>query len=44
MEECFWLKPAILLKATLLHACFLRFLNSRNGTKLRKASNLNLHS
>ena len=26
-----------LAKTTLTHWCFLRFLNSRNGTKLRKA-------
>ena len=27
------LKPATLLKVTLLHGCFSRFLNSTNGTK-----------
>ena len=26
-------KPATLLKVTLLHGCFSRFLNSKNGTK-----------
>ena len=30
------LKPATLLKVTLLHGCFSRFLNCTNGTKLRK--------
>ena len=30
--------PATLLKATLLHECFSRFLNSTNGTKSRYAS------
>lgn len=29
-----------LAKTTLTHWCFLRFLNSRNGTKSRKASHL----
>ena len=29
-------KPSTLLKVTLLHGCFSRFLNSINGTKLRK--------
>ena len=33
-------KPATLLKITLLHGCFSRFLNSTNGTKLGKASHL----
>ena len=32
-----WVKPAILLKVTLLNGCFSRFLNCRNGTKTRKA-------
>ena len=32
----------LLLKATLLHGCFSRFLNCTYGTKLRKASNMNL--
>ena len=31
-------KPATLLKVTLLHGCFLRFLNCTNGTKSRNAS------
>ena len=31
-------KPATLLKVTLLHGCFLRFLNCTIGTKLRNAS------
>ena len=31
------LKPATLLKVTLLHGCFWRFLNFANGTKSRKA-------
>ena len=30
-------KPATLLKVTLLHGCFLRFLNCMNGTKSHKA-------
>ena len=30
----FW--PATVLKVTLLHGCFSRFLNCTNGTKLRK--------
>ena len=39
MEECYFrLKPATLLKVSLLHGCFLRFLNSTNGTNSRKAS------
>ena len=29
-----------LLKVTLLHGCFSRFLNCANGTKLRKASQI----
>ena len=40
MEECYFccrLKPATLLKVTLLHGCFSRFLNCTNGTKSRKA-------
>ena len=32
------LKPATLLKVTLLHGCFSRVLNCRNGTKSHKAS------
>ena len=31
-------KPATLLKETLLYGCFLRFLNCTNGTKSRNAS------
>ena len=31
------LKPATLLKLTLLHGCFLGFLKCTNGTKLRNA-------
>ena len=33
-----WLKPATLLKVTLLRGCFSRLLNCRNGTKTGKAS------
>ena len=33
-----WLSPATLLKVTLLHGCFLHFLNCKNDTKLLKAS------
>ena len=32
------LKPATLVKVTLLHGCFSRFLNCTNGTKSRKES------
>ena len=32
------LKPAFLVKVTLLHGCFSRFVNCPNGTKSRKAS------
>ena len=32
--------PATLLKATLFHGCFSRFLNCTNGSKLRKASHI----
>ena len=31
------IKPATLLKLTLLHRCFSRFLNCPNGTKSRNA-------
>ena len=31
---------ATLLKVTLLHGCFSRFLNCTNGTKLRKTSHM----
>ena len=34
------LKPATLLKVTLLHGCFSTFLKFRNGTQWRKASHL----
>ena len=34
------LKPATLLKLTLLHGCFSRFLNCTNGTKSRNAPHL----
>ena len=34
-------KESTLLKVTLLHACFLRFLNCTNGTKLCNASHIN---
>ena len=34
------LKPATLLKLTLLHGCFSRFLNSANGTKSRNAPHI----
>ena len=33
---------AILLKVTLLHGCFSRFLNCTNGTKSWKASHINI--
>ena len=34
------LKPATLLKVTLLHVCFSRFLNCTNGIKSRNASHI----
>ena len=34
------LKPATLLKLTLFHECFSRFLNCTNDTKSRKASHI----
>ena len=34
-------KPATLLKVTLLHGCFSRFLNCTNGTKSCKVSDYN---
>ena len=41
MEECwFWLYPATLLKLTLLHGCFSRFLNCINATKSRNAPHM----
>ena len=33
-------QPETLLKVTLLHVCFLRFLHCANGRKLRNASHL----
>ena len=36
-------KPAALLKVTLLHGCFSRFLNDTDGTKSRKASHIHFH-
>ena len=33
-------EPKTLLKVTLLHGCFSRFLNCTNGTKLRNASQI----
>ena len=33
-------KPATLLKVTLLYGCFSRFLNCANGTKSRNASQM----
>ena len=35
-------KPATLLKLTLLHGCFSRFLNCANGTKTRNASHMKM--
>ena len=37
---CWLLQPATLLKVTLLHGCFARFLNCTNGTKSRNASHI----
>ena len=37
-------KPATLLKVTLLHGCFSRFLNRVNGTKSQKASQISCDS
>ena len=34
------MEPAALLKVTIVHGCFSRFLNCTNGTKSRKASHL----
>ena len=34
------MKPATLLKVTLFHGCFSRFLDCTNGTKSRNASHL----
>ena len=36
-------KPAILLKVTILHGCFSRFLNFTIGTKLRNASHTQIN-
>ena len=36
------LKPAILIKVTLLHGCFSRFLNCTNGNNSRKSSHIYL--
>ena len=36
----FTIKPATLIKITLLHGCFSRFLNCTNCTKTRKASHI----
>ena len=36
-------KPATLLKVTLVHGCFSRFLNCRNGAKSRNASHIDHH-
>ena len=36
------LKLATVLKVTLLHGCFSRFLNCTNGTKSRRASHINI--
>ena len=36
-------KPATLLKVTLLHGCFSRFLNCTNGTKSRSASHIDIY-
>ena len=41
--ECMWcvaLKPATLLKLTLLHGCFSRFSNCTNSTKSRNAPHM----
>ena len=35
-----WYQAFSLLKITLLHGCFSRFLNCTNGTKLRRASHI----
>ena len=35
-------KPATLPTVTLLHGCFTRFLNCANGTKLHKASHIEI--
>ena len=40
MEECYFSRPATLLKVFFLHGCFSRFLDCTNGTKLRKASHM----
>ena len=38
-----FLESATLLRVTLLHGCFLRFLDCTNGTKLRNASHIYIH-
>ena len=40
LKSYFLLQPATLLKVTLLHGCFSRFLNCANGTKSRKTSHI----
>ena len=37
------MKPATLLKVTLLHGCFSRFLNCTNSTKSRNAPHMSDH-
>ena len=39
-HPCMSVEPATLLKVTLLHGCFSRFLNCTNGTKSYKASHM----
>ena len=39
MVECYF-KPATLLKVTLLHGCFSRFLNCTNGIKSSNSSRM----
>ena len=36
------IQPATLLKVSLLHGCFSRFLNCANGARLHKASHFNV--
>ena len=42
MGELRSLKPATLLKVTLRHGCFSRFLNCTNGNKSRNAPHISL--
>ena len=45
MEECLiklQAEPTTILKVTLPHRCFSRFLNIRNGTKSHKTSHLGI--